>query len=230
MSLQSLILLIEDEMPIRRVLRHALQDQGYATIEAATAADGLFQASMRAPNLILLDLGLPDIDGTEVTSILRRSQQVPIIVVSAREAEGDQIAALDAGANDYITKPFREGELLARVRAALRHGAQTGKPAQVFSNGRLSVDFTAHNVMLDGTRVDLTPKEYKLLALLVRQPGSVITHKNLLREIWGAAYVREVQYLRVFMRQLRAKLERDPSRPEMLLTAAGVGYRFRSDD
>ena len=228
MVLQSLILLIEDEQPVRRVLRVALQEQGYATIEAATGTDGLHQASLRGPNLVLLDLGLPDLDGVKVTTILRRSLQVPIIVVSAREGEEAQIDALDAGANDYVTKPFREGELLARVRAALRWSAQHAKRTQRFSDGRLRVDFLRQEVFLNDERVTLTPKEYQLLALLVRDPGRVLTHQHLLREVWGPEHVADVQYLRVYMKQLREKLERDPARPELLLTTPGVGYRFKS--
>jgi two-component system KDP operon response regulator KdpE len=227
---QPLILLIEDEFPMLRVLRTALQEQGYATLEATTGAEGLYQASVHTPNLVLLDLGLPDTDGKQVTSVLRRSQQMPIIVVTARDSEEQRIEALDAGANDYVTKPFREGELLARVRAALRYSSQLEKPTRTFMNGRMVVNFTRQEVSLDGQPVQLTPKEYKLLSMLLRRPGSVVTCKNLLREIWGPAHVNEVQYLRVYIRQLRKKLEQNPARPEVLVTALGVGYRFKPKD
>ncbi|MGC4089511.1 MAG: response regulator [Polyangiaceae bacterium] len=230
MNSQSLILLIEDEAPVRRVLCTALQSRGYATLEAATGADGLYQVSLHAPDLVLLDLGLPDVDGVQVTTVLRRTRPVPIIVVSARDAEADQIAALDAGASDYVTKPFREGELMARVRAALRAKASAGGSDQVFSNGRLRVDFLRGEVTLDGKRIALTPKEYKLLAVLLREPGRVITHEQLLREVWGPGYVSHVEYLRIYMKQLREKIEANPSRPQVLLTTPGIGYRFRLSD
>ncbi len=230
MALQNLILMIEDEPAMRRTLRLALQDEGYATLEAATAEDGLFQASLRAPNLVLLDLGLPDTDGIEVAKLLRRTHQVPIIVISAREGEDQQIQALDAGANDYVQKPFRQGELLARVRAALRFARYITVPSETFHNGRLRIEFSRQEVFLDGEKVALTPKQYKLLALLAREPGRVMTHQVLLREVWGATHVNQIQYLRVFMKQLREKLEPDPARPTMLATVVRVGYRFNPGD
>ena len=230
MALQNLVLMIEDEPAMRRTLRLALQDEGYATLEAATAEDGLFQASLRSPNLVLLDLGLPDRDGVEVARILRRNHQVPIIVISAREGEQQQIQALDAGANDYVQKPFRQGELLARVRAALRFSRYIQVPSETFHNGRLRIEFSSQEVYLDGQKVALTPKQYKLLALLAREPGRVLTHQVLLREVWGATHVSQLQYLRVFMKQLREKLELDPTRPTMLATVVRVGYRFNPGD
>ncbi len=230
MALQNLILMIEDEPAMRRTLRLALQEEGYATLEAATAEDGLFQASLRAPNLVLLDLGLPDTDGIEVAKLLRRTHQVPIIVISARDGEDQQIQALDAGANDYVQKPFRQGELLARVRAALRFSRYITVPSETFHNGRLRIEFSRQEVFLDGEKVALTPKQYKLLALLARQPGRVLTHQVLLREVWGATHVSQIQYLRVFMKQLREKLEPDPTRPTMLATVVRVGYRFNPGD
>jgi two-component system KDP operon response regulator KdpE len=230
MALQNLVLMIEDEPAMRRTLRLALQDEGYATLEAATAEDGLFQASLRSPNLVLLDLGLPDRDGVEVARILRRNQQVPIIVISAREGEDQQIQALDAGANDYVQKPFRQGELLARVRAALRFARYIQVPSETFHNGRLRIEFSSQEVYLDGQKVALTPKQYKLLALLAREPGRVLTHQVLLREVWGATHVSQLQYLRVFMKQLREKLEVDPTRPTMIATVVRVGYRFNPGD
>jgi two-component system KDP operon response regulator KdpE len=230
MALQSLILMIEDEPAMRRTLRLALQDEGYATLEAATAEDGLFQAMLRSPNLVLLDLGLPDTDGIEVARLLRRTHQVPIIVISARDGEDQQIQALDAGANDYVQKPFRQGELLARVRAALRFSRYITLPSGSFHNGRLRIEFSRQEVFLDGEKVALTPKQYKLLALLAREPGRVLTHQVILREVWGATHVNQIQYLRVFMKQLREKLEADPTRPTMLVTVVRVGYRFNPGD
>jgi two-component system KDP operon response regulator KdpE len=230
MPLQSLVLMIEDEPAMRRTLRLALQDEGYATLEAATAEDGLFQVSLRSPNLVLLDLGLPDRDGIEVAKLIRRSQQVPIIVISARDSEAQQILALDAGANDFVQKPFREGELLARVRAALRFSRYVTVPAETFHHGRLRIDFSKHEVFLNGEKVALTPTQYKLLALLAREPGRVMTHQTLLREVWGESHVSQIQYLRVFMKQLRDKLEIDPARPTMLSTVVRVGYRFNPGD
>jgi two-component system KDP operon response regulator KdpE len=230
MALQNLVLMIEDEPAMRRTLRLALQDEGYATLEAATAEDGLFQASLRSPNLVLLDLGLPDRDGVEVARLLRRNHQVPIIVISAREGEEQQIQALDAGANDYVQKPFRQGELLARVRAALRFSRYITVPSESFHNGRLRIEFSRQEVFLDGQKVALTPKQYKLLALLAREPGRVLTHQVLLREVWGASHVTQIQYLRVYMKQLREKLEPDPTRPTMLATVVRVGYRFNPGD
>jgi two-component system KDP operon response regulator KdpE len=230
MPLQNLILMIEDEPAMRRTLRLALQEEGYATLEAATGEDGLFQASLRAPNLVLLDLGLPDTDGIEVARLLRRTQQVPIIVISARDSEEQQIRALDAGANDYVQKPFRQGELLARVRAALRFSRYIQVPSETFHNGRLRIEFSRQEVFLDGQKVALTPKQYKLLALLAREPGRVLTHQVLLREVWGATHVNQIQYLRVFMKQLREKLEPDPARPTLLATVVRVGYRFNPGD
>jgi two-component system KDP operon response regulator KdpE len=230
MALQNLVLMIEDEPAMRRTLRLALQDEGYATLEAATAEDGLFQASLRSPNLVLLDLGLPDRDGVEVAKMLRRSHQIPIIVISAREGEDQQIQALDAGANDFVQKPFRQGELLARVRAALRFSRYIQVPSESYHNGRLRIDFSSQEVFLDGQKVSLTPKQYKLLAMLAREPGRVLTHQNLLREVWGAGHVSQLQYLRVFMKQLREKLETDPTRPTILTTVVRVGYRFNPGD
>lgn len=230
MPLQNLILMIEDEPAMRRTLRLALQEEGYATLEAATAEDGLSQAALRAPNLVLLDLGLPDKDGVEVAKLLRRSHQVPIIVISARDSEEQQIRALDAGANDYVQKPFRQGELMARVRAALRFSRYISVPSETFHQGRLRIDFSKQEVYLAGDKVALTPKQYKLLALLAREPGRVMTHQALLREVWGATHVNQIQYLRVFMKQLREKLEVDPTRPTMLATVVRVGYRFNPGD
>jgi two-component system KDP operon response regulator KdpE len=225
-----LILIVEDELPMLRVLRVALKTQGYDVQEAVSAREGLERLVARRPNLILLDLGLPDLDGTELTSQIREQCEVPIIVISARSEERHQIQALDAGANDYVTKPFREGELLARVRASLRHAARGPSASDVYRIGALSIDALQHRVLLGESEVNLTPTEFKLLSILVREAGRVVTHQQLLREVWGPAQVEEVQYLRVYMKQLRQKLETDPAQPTLLITTPGVGYGLKAPD
>lgn len=228
---KELILLIEDEPQMRRFLRITLQSQGYRLVEAATAQEGLMQASTRNPDVVLLDLGLPDLDGLEVTKRLREWTQTPIIVISAREQEQDKVRALDAGADDYLTKPFNAGELLARIRVALRHLTRrsAGQTEPVFVLHNLRVDLAQRQVFLDDKEVHLTPMEYKLLTVLVRHAGKVITHRQLLKEVWGPAHVNEVQYLRVYMTQLRHKLEADPARPRFLMNEPGIGYRLKFD-
>lgn len=224
-----LILVIEDEPQIRRFLRATLGANGYELVEAPTAAEGLRAAANRPPDLVILDLGLPDLDGLEVTRRLREWSAVPIIILSARGQELDKIAALDAGADDYLVKPFGVGELLARLRVALRHTAQTGAGTgeTTFTVDDLRVDLARRQVWLNAQEVHLTPNEYKLLALLVRHAGKVVTHKQLLKEVWGPAYETETHYLRVYMAQLRHKLEADPARPHYLATEPGVGYRLQ---
>ena len=226
------ILIIEDEPPIRRVLYATLQASGYQVIVADTGQEGLSQAAMRQPALILLDLGLPDLDGLEVTRRLREWATMPIIVLSARGRESDKIAALDAGADDYVTKPFGMGELLARIRVALRHVAHhTQEPdAPVFTVGQLRVDLARRNVSVAAQPVHLTPIEYKLLATLVHYAGKVVTHRQLLHEVWGERTVHDPHYLWVYMSQLRHKLELEPARPRYLLTESGVGYRLRAEE
>jgi two-component system KDP operon response regulator KdpE len=228
---KELILLIEDEPQMRRFLRITLQSQGYRLVEAATAREGLMQATTRNPDVVLLDLGLPDLDGLEVTKKLREWTLTPIIVISAREQEQDKVKALDAGADDYLTKPFNAGELLARIRVALRHAARqsAGQNEPVFVLQNLRVDLGQRQVFVDDREVHLTPNEYKLLTVLIRHAGKVITHRQLLKEVWGAAHVNEVQYLRVYMTQLRHKLEGDPTRPRFLLNEPGIGYRLKYD-
>jgi two-component system KDP operon response regulator KdpE len=225
------ILLIEDELQMRRFLRITLQSQGYRLVEAPTAQEGLTQAATHNPDLILLDLGLPDLDGLEVTQKLREWTPTPIIVLSAREQEQDKVRALDAGADDYLTKPFTAGELLARIRVALRHTAQKyrnqSEPVLVFDH--LRVDLAQRRVYRDDKEVHLTPIEYKLLAVLIRHAGKVITHRQLLRDVWGPAQENEVQYLRVHMTHLRHKLELDPARPRFLMNEPGIGYRLKYD-
>ncbi len=228
---KELILLIEDEPQMRRFLRITLTTQGYRLVEAATAQEGLMQATTRNPDVVLLDLGLPDLDGLEVTRRLREWTQTPIIVISAREQEQDKVRALDAGADDYLTKPFNAGELLARIRVALRHAVrqQAGRQEPVFTLHNLRVDLAQRQVLLDGKEVHLTPIEYKLLTTLIRHAGRVITHRQLLQEVWGPAHANEVQYLRVYMTQLRHKLEADPARPRFLMNEPGIGYRLKYD-
>jgi two-component system, OmpR family, KDP operon response regulator KdpE len=223
------VLVVDDEPQMRRFLRPALEGQGYRVIEATTAREALSLASSHNPDCVLLDLGLPDADGLEVTQRLREWSAVPIIVVSARGQEVDKVAALDAGADDYLTKPFGTGELMARLRVAERHSARFRDDASepVFEAQGLRVDLARREVSREGEPVHLTPLEYKLLATLVRHSGKVITHRQLLKEVWGPASVNETQYLRVYMAQLRHKIEKDAARPTLLMTETGVGYRLR---
>ena len=225
---QPLILLIEDEAPIHRFLGASLPAHGFRLLGAETGKDGLARAADHNPDVILLDLGLPDVDGLEVTRRLREWSTVPIIVLSARGQEGDKIAALDAGADDYLTKPFSTGELLARIRVAMRHAARQAdnNPQPVFAVGDLRVDLAARRVQAGGAEVHLTPIEYKLLAVLVRHAGKVLTHQQLLREVWGPHHTEDTHYLRVHLAQLRRKIEPAPAQPRYLLTETGVGYRF----
>jgi two-component system KDP operon response regulator KdpE len=226
-----LVLVIEDEAPLMRFLRATLPGQGYRLIEASTGQQGLVEASTRAPDLVLLDLGLPDLDGVEVTRRLRGWSKTPIIVLSARGQESDKIESLDAGADDYLTKPFGTGELLARMRVALRNAARSaaagGEP--VFQTGALRVDLGARRVFVGGREVRLTRTEYLLLTTLVKNAGKVVTHRQLLREVWGPGAAERSHYVRVYMGQLRHKLEEDPARPRHLLTETGVGYRLHVD-
>ena len=225
MSQEATILLIEDEPEIRRFLRTTLPAHGYRVYESSSGRDGLIEAQSRNPDLILLDLGLPDLDGGEVIRQVREWTVTPIIVLSARDQEQAKVAALDLGADDYVTKPFDTAELLARLKAALRHGLQSAGEAPVFRSGSLSVDLVNRHVYLGEAEVHLSPKEYSLLRLLVGHAGKVVTHRQLLQEVWGPAHLEDVQYLRVLMRQLRQKLEQKGSF-EMLVTEPGVGYRL----
>ena len=226
-----LVLVIEDESPIRKFLRTGLESQGFQLVEAVTGKEGLAQAAMRAPDIVLLDIGLPDIDGFEVVARLREWSNTPVLVLSARGQERDKVKALDAGADDYVTKPFSMGELLARMRVALRHRArvQTGGESAVVEIDGLVVDLERRQVTVSGKPVPLTPIEYRLLSMLARHAGKVLTHDVLLREVWGPGYANNTQYLRVYMVQLRHKLEQDAARPRYLVTEPGVGYRLRSD-
>jgi len=228
---QATILLIEDERQMRRFLRVTLQSEAYGVLEAETAADGLTQAATRNPDIVLLDLGLPDMDGLDVIEKLREWSAVPVIVISAREQEGDKIKALDGGADDYLTKPFNAGELLARIRAALRHAAPKSQDQgeAVFVAEELRIDFLKRQVYCGTREVHLTPIEYRLLTVLVRNAGRVMTHRQILKEVWGPPYVEQTHYLRVFMNQLRKKIEADSTRPHFLLNEPGIGYRFKPD-
>jgi len=226
-----LILVVEDEPPVRRFLRAALTEENYRLVEAENGKQALIQARTQPPDVVILDLGLPDMDGLEVTRQLRDWSKVPIIVLSARGQEKDKVAALDAGADDYLTKPFSVGELLARIRVALRHATQGDGSAgeSVFTTGNLRMDLAARLVFVDDKEVHLTPTEYRLLATLVRHAGKVLTHGFLLKEVWGPGSVQDTPYLRVFMASLRRKIERDSVRPRYLLTEQGVGYRLAAE-
>lgn len=222
------IVVIEDEAQIRRFLRASLTSAGYELFEANGGTDGVRLTALHTPDLVILDLGLPDIDGLEVIRQLRDWYVAPIIILSARDQEKDKIAALDAGADDYLTKPFGVGELLARLRVALRHLSGAKPDANpVFETSDLRVDFAARRVWVGSEEIHLTPIEYKLLATLVKHVGKVVTQRQLLKEVWGDGYTEEAQYVRVYVGQLRRKLERDPARPLYVLTEPGVGYRFR---
>jgi two-component system KDP operon response regulator KdpE len=221
------VLVIEDEVPMRRVLRSALGGQGYRVWEADGVAEGLNAFAARSPQAVLLDLGLPDGEGFEVVRRIRETSEVPIVVISARGDERDQVRALDGGANDYVTKPFREAELLARLRAALRSAARASRYASTLTIGALRILCFERRVFLNDTEITLTPTEFSLLQVLARDAGRVITHRQLLRQVWGPEYLDDVQYLRVFMKQLRQKLEADSTQPRMLVTTPGVGYQLK---
>ena len=227
---QPLVLVIEDEAPLRRYLRTTLQSHGYRVEEAATGTEGKATILRTSPDLVLLDLGLPDGDGLDLARELREWTKVPIIVVSARGREEDKIQALDLGADDYLTKPFATGELLARIRVVLRHSAEVAGVTldPVFEIGPLRVDFSSREVTVDGVPVHLSPNEFSLLAVLVRHAGKVLTHRQLLREVWGGMPAAQPTYLRVYMAGLRKKLESDPARPRLLMTEPGVGYRLKA--
>ncbi len=222
------LLAIEDDAQIQRFLSTALEAHDYEVLTAGTAADGLRLATVRQPDIVLVDLGLPDRSGLEVIRSLREWYKSPILVLSARSQESDKVTALDTGADDYLTKPFGIGELLARLRVAHRHQLERGgEPASpVVEIGALRIDRAERRVSLDGADVHLTPIEYKLLAALAQHPGKVVTHRQLLREVWGSSHVESPHYLRIYMRALRGKIEPDPARPRYLLTEIGVGYRL----
>jgi two-component system KDP operon response regulator KdpE len=225
------VLLIEDEPEIRQFMRVSLHASDYVVQEAATGREGLLQCRSQPPDIVVLDLGLPDISGFEVIQQLRAWSGVPIIIVSARGQEADKVAALDAGADDYLTKPFGVSELLARLRVMLRRQARADESTRtsIFATGNLSVDFARRQVLIDGQEIHLTPTEYRILTVLIKNAGKVLTHRQLLQEIWGPDCTHEVHYLRVYMNQLRRKLGDTTTQPK-ILTEPGVGYRFCATD
>jgi len=223
--MQETILIIDDEVQIRRLLEITLSASGYKISEASTGKEGLTLAATRQPALIILDLGLPDADGLEILKKLREWYEKPILILSVRSSEDDIIKALDHGANDYLTKPFRTGELLARIRVAIRQSqGNSDNPILVF--GTLTVDLSSHTARKNNELLKLTSTEFSLLALLAKNEGRVLTHQYILKEVWGMGYVEQTQYLRVFMAQLRKKVEDEPSKPKLLNTESGIGYRF----
>ncbi|HVE86171.1 MAG TPA: response regulator [Myxococcales bacterium] len=223
-----LVLVIEDEPQMRRFLRASLTSHGFQVVEAAAAKEGMAMATSHNPEIVLLDLGLPDADGMALTREMRGWARMPIIVISARGREADKVEALDSGADDYLTKPFGVNELLARMRVALRHAQQArGSSETVVEIGKLRVDLGRREVTLDGKELHLTPIEYRLLTLLASHAGKVLTHRQILNEVWGPGHTDQTHYLRVYMAQLRRKIELDPARPRLLATEPGVGYRLR---
>lgn len=223
------IIVIEDDPAIRRFLRTSLGTHGFNVFEADTGKQGIVEIGVRKPDLVILDLGLPDMDGVDVIKSIREWSSVPIVILSARSAEQQKIEALDVGADDYLTKPFGFGELLARIRVALRHSARppdTGQ-ADLFNTGNLKVDLVNRVVSVDDRDVHLTPIQYRLLMVLVKNAGKVLTHQQILNEVWGPSYRENAHYLRIYMSQLRQKLEADPTQPKFLLTESGVGYRLK---
>jgi two-component system KDP operon response regulator KdpE len=218
-------LVIDDEPQIQRLLRVTLEANGYRVFDAATGSDGIAQAAQRRPDAVLLDLGLPDLEGMEVLKRLREWSRVPVIILSVRDREDDKVAALDAGADDYVTKPFNSAELLARLRAVLRHVQPQGVDA-IFRSGEMEVDLSARVVRKHGQEIKLTPIEYSLLRLFVTHAGKVLTHRQLLTEVWGPKAVEQTHYLRVHIAHLREKLEANPAQPEHFITEPGVGYRL----
>ena len=231
MTLQPLVLVIDDEPQILRAVRTILLAKHFRVVTANRGEEGLTLAAAQQPEVIILDLSLPDIDGIEVCSRLREWTQVPIIVLSVRDTERDKVAALDRGADDYLTKPFGIEELLARIRVALRHSARAkGSPKPIVTSGALEIDLADFQVRRNGVEVKLTATEFKLLAYLASHTGKVLTHQNILNNVWGPEYLDNVEYLRVFMSQLRKKLEADPTQPRYLLSEPGVGYRFVTED
>lgn len=223
------ILIVDDEPQILRFLKPSLTAAGYDVISAANGKDALTAAATRSPDVILLDLGLPDMDGKEVIRELRTWSKTPILVLSARDRETEKIAALDLGADDYVNKPFGIGELTARLRTALRHAAQQALERTRIQAGPFDIDILAHRVTRDGAPVKLTPKEFDLLAVLVRNAGRVLTHRQILTAVWGPAHTEDLQYLRVFIGQLRQKLELAPDTPQLIVTEPGIGYRLNAD-
>ena len=230
-EIKPLVLLVEDELQMRTFVRLALTAHGYRVLEVGTGREALQQAAAHTPDLVLLDLGLPDMDGLDVTRGIREWSATPIIVISARGQERQKVDALDAGADDYLTKPFGSAELMARIRVALRHAARTAQDplSTVVSMGALRIDLAKRLVFVGDKEIHLTPIEYKLVVVLSKHAGMVLTHKQLLDQVWGPGHATQMQYLRVYMAQLRRKLEENPAHPRYLVTEPGVGYRMKSD-
>ncbi len=228
-KIDPVIIVIEDDPPIRRFLRTGLSTQGFTVFEADSGKQGIVEAGMRKPDLVILDLGLPDMDGVDVIKAIRAWSELPIIILSARSSEQHKISALDAGADDYLTKPFGFGELLARMRVALRHANRPPEQlqAEVFVTANLKVDLHKRVVSVDDREVHLTPIQYRLLTVLIKHAGKVLTHQQILKHVWGPSYQENAHYLRIYMSQLRQKLEADPTQPQFLLTESGVGYRLK---
>ena len=224
------ILVVDDEPQIRRFLRASLGAHDFQIVEAEDGAGAIKICAVEQPDIVILDLGLQDMDGLDVITRIREWSSVPILVLSVRSDEGDKIDALDRGADDYVTKPFGVGELMARIRAALRHALQNNDQEPVFTTGDLSVDLVRRQVTVAGEEIHLSPKEYDLLKELVSHSGRVLTHQHLLRQVWGPAHVEETQYLRVYIGQLRQKIEKDPARPRYIVTEPGVGYRLKETE
>jgi two-component system, OmpR family, KDP operon response regulator KdpE len=219
------VLVVDDELQIRRFLRISLEANGYHVHETATGQDAIVKTAQLRPDLVILDMGLPDMDGLDVLKRLREWTKTPVIILSVRDSDRDKVGALDAGADDYLTKPFSVEELLARIRTAQRH-TQPHQDEAVFTSGRLQVDLTRRLVTVNGEPVRFTPTEYALLRLMIRHAGRVLTHRQILHEVWGPEYVNETHYLRVYFAQLRQKIEENPAVPEIILTEPGVGYRL----
>ena len=219
------VLIVDDELQIRRFLQISLEANGYHIHETATGQDAIIKTAQIRPDLVILDMGLPDMDGLEVLKRLREWTQTPVIILSVRDSDHDKVAALDAGADDYLTKPFSLEELMARIRTAQRH-AQPQQQEAIFTSGRLQVDLTRRLVTVNGDPVKLSPTEYGLLRLLIQHAGKVLTHQQILRAVWGPEYVQEIHYLRVYFAQLRQKIEENPALPEIIVTEPGVGYRL----
>lgn len=224
------ILVVDDEVQIRRFLRAGLELDGFLVQDAGTGAEALKSVTLKQPDLVILDLGLPDMDGADVLERLRSWSTVPVIVLSVRSNEAEKVRLLESGADDYVVKPFGMAELLARAHAALRRHARASTGEPVVRAGPLAIDFAARNVTLNGKRVALTPKEYKVLQILAQHAGNVVTHQYLLKEVWGAPHLQDTHYLRIFARKLRQKIEVDPTQPTILLTELGIGYRLAVSD
>lgn len=230
MNPSSLILLIEDDAQTRRFLKTSLSHRGWNTVEAGSGKAGLAMLNSEQPDLVILDLGLPDMDGIAVTRRLRQLSDLPILILSARSLEQNKIMALDAGADDYLTKPFGSGELHARLQALMRRVARSFSHQEVFTTGQLRIDLVGRKVFVSDHEVHVTPIEFRLLSVLLRHAGVVVTHRQLLQEVWGAEHIHDQHYLRIYMGQLRHKLEVNPARPRYLLTEVGVGYRLAIDE